>query len=303
MTGFSPRFVRAPLPGVPDHYLHIPPGLSPAALARLPVLVMVHGISRNAAEHVLRASQAGLARMVIVAPLFERRCMGRYQRLAPGRTGLAADNALINLLDWLVSEGFAASRVNLFGFSGGAQFAHRFALFHPHRLQRLCLAAAGWYTMPDQDAAWPVGLADTPQPADLAGLLALPTLVIAGRGDNLRTASLNQSPAIDDRQGRHRLARAQSWTAAMKAAARRASLPAVIRLKIVPASRHKFEDYVSQGAMFDQLAGWLRERPATYSTNPGKNGLVLSSRLDAGPSLQATASAMRGQDQQGFDHA
>jgi pimeloyl-ACP methyl ester carboxylesterase len=303
MNGFPLRFVRSPEPGVPDHYLHIPPGCSPAALARLPVLVMVHGISRNAAEQALRASQSGLDDMVIVAPLFERRGMGRYQQLAPGSAGLAADTALINLLDWLAGEGFAAGRIHLFGFSGGAQFAHRFALLHPQRVARLCVAAAGWYTMPDPATAWPAGLAATPLPANLAGLLAVPTLVIVGRGDNLRTGSLNQSPAIDQQQGRHRVARARTWTRALHATARTQGVACAARLQIVPANRHHFEAYASQGGMFDHLAAWLRGGPATNSTGSGFTCRPETSRLDGGSQVQATASAGRGQDQRGHDHA
>ncbi|WP_310474792.1 alpha/beta fold hydrolase [Sandarakinorhabdus sp.] len=210
MGHFQLRFVRSPAPGVPDHYLHVPTGHSPLTLSRLPVVVMVHGISRNAAEQVLRASQNGLGDRVIVAPLFERRAMGRYQQLAAGRSGQSADQALINLLDWLIIDGFNARQIKLFGFSGGAQFAHRFALFHPDRVRKLCLAAAGWYTMPEPGEAWPAGLNNAPLQPELKKLLAIPTLVFVGSGDNLRTASLNQSPRIDRQQGPHRLARARA---------------------------------------------------------------------------------------------
>lgn len=296
MNGFPLRFVRAPLPGVPDHYLHIPPGHSPAALAKLPVLVMVHGISRNAAEQALRASQNGLADMVIVAPLFERRQMGRYQQLESGLAGLSADAALNNLLDWLADEGFSTARVNLFGFSGGAQFAHRFALLHPQRVARLCVAAAGWFTMPDTAVAWPAGLDAPPLPADLPGLLAVPTLVIAGRGDNLRTGSLNQCPAIDRQQGRHRLARARSWTKAMQAAARASGLAPTARLQIVPANRHQFEAYAGEGGMFDLLSAWLRSPAATSTTKVGTAPAIRSKANRRPHGLPATAPASRGQN-------
>jgi pimeloyl-ACP methyl ester carboxylesterase len=273
MGNFPLRFIRSPAPGVPDHYLHIPTGHTPHTLSRLPVLVMVHGISRNAAEQVLRASQNGLGNMVIVAPLFERRAMGRYQQLAAGPTGLSADQALINLLDWLIIDGLDARQINLFGFSGGAQFAHRFALFHPGRVRRLCLAAAGWYTMPDAGEQWPAGLAHSPLPAELRKLLAVPTLVIVGRGDNLRTASLNQSPRIDRQQGPHRLARARAWTGAMKTAALRLQIRANIRLRIIPAHRHQFETYCNEGGMIGQLSEWLEDEPRPMLPRPTRAAL------------------------------
>jgi pimeloyl-ACP methyl ester carboxylesterase len=289
MGRFQLRFIRSPAPGVPDHYLHIPTGHTPYTLSRVPVVVMVHGISRNAAEQVLRASQMGLGDMVIVAPLFERRALGRYQQLAAGPTGQSADQALINLLDWLIIDGLNARQINLFGFSGGAQFAHRFALFHPGRVRKLCLAAAGWYTMPDASEAWPAGLSDAPLRPELKKLLAIPTLVFVGRGDNLRTASLNQSPRIDRQQGPHRLARARAWTGAMKTAALRLQIRANIRLRIIPAHRHQFEAYCNEGGMIGQLSEWLEDEPrqmVPHTTLAARHGLdrhyAIAARAPAG---------------------
>jgi pimeloyl-ACP methyl ester carboxylesterase len=284
MSSFQLRFIGSPAPGVPDHYLHVPAGHSPSAISRLPVIVMVHGISRNAAEQVLRASQKGLGDMVIIAPLFERRAMGRYQQLAEGRSGISADQALLNLLDWLAIDGFDTRRVHLFGFSGGAQFAHRFALFHPGRVRQLFLAAAGWYTMPDASTNWPAGLANAPLVPDLAGLLAVPTLVIVGRGDNLRTASLNQSPQIDRQQGPHRLARARAWTNAMRAAARALKVTTRMQLAVIPAHRHQFETYANDGGMFGAVSDALEREPARQIWAPFSRGIVqLDRRLPIAP--------------------
>lgn len=283
MTAAAIRFYASPAPGVPDHYLYLPPGVaggSPEQLARLPVLVMVHGISRNAAEQVLRASQSSLAGMAIVAPLFERRAMGRYQLLGSGRAGVAADAALLALLDWLGRSGLDTGRINLFGFSGGAQFAHRFALFHADRVARLCVAGAGWYTMPDAGLPWPLGLGAAPQPANLPGMLALPTLVIAGRGDNLRTASLNQSPAIDALQGRHRVARAIAWTQAIANAARAHGVPSRARLALVPAHRHHFDSYADAGGLFAQLAAFLGATTASTAAPRGQRTRRRNRRLE-----------------------
>ncbi len=66
------------------------------------------------------------------------------------------------LLDLLQQAGLVKERVDLFGFSGGAQLAHRFAMLYPHRVGTLHLAAPGWYTLPDTMVLWPLGLKHGP---------------------------------------------------------------------------------------------------------------------------------------------
>lgn len=114
------------------------------------LLVCVHGISRNAEEHAAAfAERAANRGLVVVAPLFERERFPDYQRLGRRGRGARADLAL----DAIVSEvgataGVDVERFYLTGFSGGAQFAHRYAFAFPHRVAALALAAADWYTFP-----------------------------------------------------------------------------------------------------------------------------------------------------------
>lgn len=60
------------------------------------------------------------------------------------------DRVLLDMVD-VVSErvGCARERFFLFGFSGGAQFAHRFLYVHPTRLQAVSIAAPGMVTLID----------------------------------------------------------------------------------------------------------------------------------------------------------
>jgi len=53
-----------------------------------------------------------------------------------------------------------SSKVDLVGFSGGAQFVHRFTYVHPERVRSLCLVAPGSVTLIDDSQPWPAGLAD-----------------------------------------------------------------------------------------------------------------------------------------------
>ncbi len=263
MNGSTMRFVPPPRSGVPGYYFHCPAGRSPAEIAALPVVVLVHGISRNAVEHVARASRTpGLAERILIAPLFEPALFGRYQQLDRVEGSERCDLALIALLDDLQSRGVNTARVTMFGFSGGAQFAHRFALFHAERLAALSLVAAGWYTMPDSDAAWPMGVdtSGTEFPdARPSALLDLPIQLMVGRGDRLRGKSVRTSAELDAAQGRHRLARAQRFFAALRAMADAAGLPARVRLDLLAADRHAFGSYADRGQMLRTFANWLED--------------------------------------------
>ena len=56
-----------------------------------------------------------------------------------------ADAQLLQLLDEAQMRGECAGRIIMLGHSGGAQFAHRFALAHPQRVgAAICLAAGCW---------------------------------------------------------------------------------------------------------------------------------------------------------------
>lgn len=230
--------------------------------ARAPVLVSVHGISRNAAEHALRqGAAAGRHAYTIVAPLFEADTWRGYQRLAAGAAGVRADAGMLALLDTLAGQGLPTERVHLFGFSGGAQFAHRFALLHPHRVATLSLAAAGWYTLPDRQLAWPLGLGDRPaslDDADLEAALQIPTLVLVGTADTGRDASVRQSHVVDRLQGLTRLERGQRWAAAMRAAARDRGLAPAVTFSVMHGGTHDFAQCARDCDMLD-LAGALAD--------------------------------------------
>lgn len=224
LGSFDPRLCDRPLfrslPGEPqrDYFLLVPATARPGAR----VLVLVHGISENALVHVLRF--AGLARrhgFVLVAPLFLKRVYGRYQQLVDPKQGVRADLALLDILAAVGRDvGAAVDRVSIFGFSGGAQFAHRFTFAHPERVDVCACASAGWYTLPDPALRYPEGLERAPaaghEPLPDA-IRRIPFHVLVGDRDTARDSSLRTSDRLDAMQGRHRLQRARRWFAAMQA--------------------------------------------------------------------------------------
>jgi pimeloyl-ACP methyl ester carboxylesterase len=216
------------------------------------VLVAVHGISRNADEHA--AALARLAQRLgchLVAPLFGRQRFNDYQQLGLSADGVRADLALQLILADLTRHGLDSdARIILTGFSGGAQFAHRYALAHPQRIAALLIAAAGWYCEPDSTVPWPLGCGDgqgAPRELHPDALLALPTLVVVGECDDVRDRALRRDPVLDSMQGQTRLARARNWVAGLQRRAACAGLPPRCQLRILPKASHDFVEMVAAG--------------------------------------------------------
>lgn len=251
LAAIAPSFRASSGPGIPECFIaNARPGQD--------VLVAVHGVSRNAAEIAMRfATHPSFAQTTIVAPVFTRGAFGKYQQLAArGPDQTPADLALIALIEALAPEhGVSAERLRLFGFSGGAQMAHRFAMFHPARIARLCLVSAGWYCLPRVDLVWPYGIGDEAgAPVVGAGFLDIPTTVIVGNRDTRIDANLRQDPIIVEHQGRNRLRRARNYVAALIAHAQREGIANRPRLLTLPGMSHDFAQCVREGGLLDHAA-------------------------------------------------
>lgn len=228
----------------------------------------IHGISRNAREHAEGfISQAERLGTLLVAPLFPKELFPRYQQLGSSaqadRADLAFDHVVQECREWL---DLPSAPLRLFGFSGGGQFSHRYALFFPHRVARMALAAPGWYTFPDPERKYPYGLkstSDWPHLAfDLASFLQIPTLVLTGEEDDLRDKDLNTHREIDAYQGLDRVERAERWAAACRAMARAYGLAPDVRHISVPNASHAYESYLSHPPFAEQIFDFLFEDQA-----------------------------------------
>jgi pimeloyl-ACP methyl ester carboxylesterase len=236
------------------------------------VLVAVHGISRNADEHATAfQSTADRLGCHLIAPQFDRDSFRDFQLLGLSGRGRRADHALEAALADLRRFGVAAdARLVLTGYSGGAQFAHRYAMAHPRRVALLLIAAAGWYTMPDAELPFPRGCglgADTGSTLDPAALLRLPMLVAVGERDVERDPALRCDAWIDRDQGLTRVDRARSWVDRLAREARRRDLTPRCRLELVAGAGHDFTAMVAAG-MIDRFQLFLDEH-ATALDSPG----------------------------------
>jgi pimeloyl-ACP methyl ester carboxylesterase len=235
---------------MPECLAYVPPRLEAAAPARL--VVCVHGISRDHREQIelLReeAEQRGYA---LLAPRFSERAWPDYQRLGRRGRGPRADLGVDLAIERLEHQlGLRFGDRFLLGYSGGAQFVHRYAMAHPDRVRAAVCAAAGWYTLPETQRRYPYGLRVE---GSLAGVrlepeafLRVPLLVAVGRKDTTREA-MRSRPRLDAEQGRHRLERAERWTDAMRRAAERRGLESSVELALIEGAGHAFSECVRGG--------------------------------------------------------
>jgi poly(3-hydroxybutyrate) depolymerase len=227
-----------------------------------PLLVSVHGISRNARDLVSAlADMAERRGVIILAPVFSDYRYGDYQRLGRRGRGARADRALQRLLGQASAElRLISSKFYLYGHSGGAQFAHRYAMAYPHDVAALGLSAAGWYTLPDADQPYPYGIQPT---SDSYGLtldpqefLRVPACVFVGGDDVSRDGAFNRSDKVDAMQGRNRIQRATRWVESMSRAARALGYDTPYSLHVLRGADHDFEELVAAGLapeLFDCL--------------------------------------------------
>jgi poly(3-hydroxybutyrate) depolymerase len=199
------------------YFLYVPPSYDGSRELRL--LVSMHGAHRRAmayAERFIRfADEHGY---VVLAPVFPDD--EAYQTLGV-KSVYRADLRLLGLVDEVAEQyRVETTQFDLFGFSGGGQFAHRFMYLHPERLRSVAIGAPGTVTVPSDQYRWPDGTADLEQVVgvslDLSAIQARRIMLLVGDQD-VGSDELNESRAAD-RLGYTRLERARTLHAAWEAA-------------------------------------------------------------------------------------
>lgn len=223
-----------------------------------PLFVTAHGVSRNVEEHAtLFAPFAERQGVVLVAPFFDEARHGDYQRMGRKGRGPRSDQVLDSILAEVRRlTGAQAGKFRIFGFSGGAQFAHRYAMAHPDRIAHAVIGSAGWYTFPDSATPYPYGIGPS---SDMEGLrfdpgafLRVPMTVLVGGADT-GTVNLRQNEQVDRQQGPTRRARAWNWTAAMRRAALARGQAPLVTCEEVPGIPHNFGKFMANGGLGDKV--------------------------------------------------
>ena len=257
-----PHIAQAPLKPLlrrqPGFRYFLQPARRPATAS---LLVAVHGISRNSHAMVRwLGDYADRHNFALLVPHFDKTVYGDYQRLGRCGRGRRADQALLAMLADAepVLGAAVCRRFALFGFSGGAQFAHRFAYAYGNRLQCLVCAAAGWYTAPDPAVGYPYGLGATRRlpglAFDAAALLRIPSLTLVGALDCRRDPALRQNPRLDGQQGKNRYCRARWWHHTLQTRAREAHLH---EFQELPGTGHDFVDAMLHGGLGERLFAFV----------------------------------------------
>lgn len=97
--------------------------------------------------------------------------------------GIDYGQILLQMVGFVTREwgGIEDGRFGLSGFSGGAQFAHRFWYLHPDRVASLAVAAPGAVTLLDFDTPWPRGVQD--ENVQVERLKQTPITIVVGDED------------------------------------------------------------------------------------------------------------------------
>jgi len=192
--------------------------------SKLPLLITIHGTHRDHLRYLdVWKPFAERERCAILAPLFPAMLQGPldimgYHYLGRGDAGGAKgksfkekllsgqvsvpnvkqsakdvrhDLCLLVMLDEVALRwpGIDTSKVFLTGFSGGAQFVHRFLFLHPERLHAAAVAGLGEMTTLDASKPWPEGVEDVVdvfgKAVDFEILRSVPVLAAVGGDDGV----------------------------------------------------------------------------------------------------------------------
>lgn len=158
------------------------------------LIVLVHGSSRNPRAYRDEFAEFAEARgCFLLAPLFPMNLADpvpdeQYKYLVGEQ--LRYDIALLSMIDeFSAITGTSFSEVLMFGFSGGAQFAHRFFYVHPGALSGLSIGSPGFITLTTTEHDWWLGLRNLKAlfgvELDEEAMRCVPVQLICGADDNI----------------------------------------------------------------------------------------------------------------------
>jgi pimeloyl-ACP methyl ester carboxylesterase len=244
----------------------------PASDSAKPLLVLVHGVSTKPETLIeLLAVDAAEHGRPLMTPDFDDDVFDEYQRLGSSKAPLESARALVAALGQAFTRiGRPQAPVDLMGFSGGAQFVHRFGLFFPKMVRRLVISSPGWYTWLDEKEPYPYGVAPSAQSEnltpDVAAFLRLPKLVTVGEDDTKRDVQLRTGRA--DAQGRTRLERARHWVDHVNEQAERRG-GVRTRLEVLANTPHSVTRAVRKGGLGRKMFNFLEgEAPPLLPARP-----------------------------------
>jgi len=233
----------------------------------LPILILFHGAGRNASDiRDAWITEANTKQFIVVAPEFSDQNFPGGDQYNLGNVFIDGDNPSPQTQnpeqDWTFSivdplfEDFksrannTSSNYNVFGFSAGAQFAHRLMEFKPDaKIDKIVASAAGWYTVPDSDEGFPYGFLNSPLEAiSLSNLFSKTFSIQIGTLDNNPNAPALRRNPIVDQQGDNRFDRAFYMFNTSKDIAESQNLNFNWEIIETPGNGHNMEQSVPQAS-------------------------------------------------------
>jgi hypothetical protein len=205
--------------------------------ADAPVVFVMHGRVRNGQTYRrVWIPHAEAGRYILLVPEFSRAQFGSTRHYSFGNV-TAADGSLRPQAEWsfaAVEEIFdavkranalAATRYDIYGHSGGAQFVHRMVFAMPGARFRVAVAAnAGSYAMPDPATAYPYGLGGL-DPEGWRAAFGRRLIVLLGDRDTDPDDPTLPRASQAMAQGAHRFARGERFFSEARSAAARLGVP------------------------------------------------------------------------------
>lgn len=252
------------------YYLYIPKEIAQNPTLATEIVAIIHGYSgqangdkgKNIALKNLKRFRdyADQNNALLIAPHFNEKLFDSdYQRF--NLDAKRSDIRLINLIKHTKKTfpNLEETQINLFGFSGGGQFVHRFCAFHPNMVKKAIISGSGWYMWPTHSIPYPLGFNLDKFPnvltIDTKLFVQCDMLVLIGEDDK-RQGSFRieyKGYNLNDMQGRDRVTRARNWVNAIRSYAISQGVTSNIQLVTVPDVEHRTTNKLMEVA-FDFLA-------------------------------------------------
>ena len=204
-------------------FYHVPPSYA----ASSKVVFAMHGGSRDAEGVRNNMIQKSIDyNFILIAPKFSSSNFSLGDGYNLGNVYVDGDNPSTDTLndenEWSFSIieplfdsvksslSIESEKYNLFGFSAGAQFVHRFIQFMPDaRFNKVVAGAAGWYTVPNNSIPFPYGYQNSILiSTNLNDLLSSDLHIQVGALDNNPNSAGLRHNEYADAQGLNRVTRA-----------------------------------------------------------------------------------------------
>ena len=219
-----------------------------------PIVVVFHGLKRNAREYCERwQSYAEEHNLLVVCPDFsESKYPGvRYYNIGnvidkddKGGKVQPRSQWVFPAIDHIIAAvrkntGAKASKTVIFAHSAGAQIIHRYVLLNETTAADCIIVAnSGWYTMPNTQEDYPYGLKGlSVSDESLRKSFQKPIIILLGEKDTERSKVLRKTPDAD-KQGINRLERGKKFYMEAQKEARRLQTAFHWQLVTVPGVGH-----------------------------------------------------------------